>query len=94
VIGGFGSGLRGSLIGCVDAEAVKLTAAELARCQERFGANARIAPRMDPIGSTRRTSLNDEAAKEEATRKYLGSMNPATAEPIPGQPRALHQPSQ
>jgi len=91
--GRFGSGLRGSLIGCVDAAVVKLTTQEKARCAERFGAGALIAPRMDPIGATRRAAFEEEAAKEAATQKYLDSMPPpAGSHSIAGQPTALKQP--
>jgi hypothetical protein len=94
-LGAFGSGLRGSLIGCVNATAVKLTAAEEAKCAERLGENAKIAPRMDPIGVTHRTTLDAEASQETATQKYLGSTPSGPVDqPIPGQPRALHQPTQ
>ena len=66
---------------------------------ERLGANAKIAPKMDPIGATRRGSLNDEAAREDATAKYLGSTPPTRGRdmvdtPEAGQPKALQRPSQ
>jgi hypothetical protein len=92
---GFGGGLRGSLIGCVNADTVKLTPEERAKCAERFGEGAKVAPVMDPIGTSRRGSLDDEAAQEAASQKYRDSAPTGTVDhPIAGQPRALHPPGQ
>ncbi len=65
-----GSGLRGSLIGCANAEAVGLSAAEKTHCNERFGQDAGAAPTLDPISAAKRAELDKQAAKQERDRKY------------------------
>jgi len=92
---GFGSGLRGSLIGCVNADTVKLTEEERAKCAERFGAGTRVAPVMDPIGASKRSVLDDEAQGASTAAKYRDSAPTGTVDqPIAGQPRAMHSPAQ
>jgi hypothetical protein len=90
---GFGRGLRGGLLGCANAAALHLSAAEQARCDEAFGDGARESPRMDPIDASRRTQFDHEAAQEEQARKYRDS-TPAgsNASPTPGQPKILQSP--
>ena len=92
---GFGSGLRGSMLGCANAAALHLSKAEQAKCAEAFGMGAHESPQMDPIGATKRTDIDRQAAGEEAAQKYRDS-TPAGSEasPIAGQPRILHRPGE
>jgi len=91
---GFGSGLRGSALGCANAAALHLTAEEQARCIEAFGAGTKEAPQMSAIDASRRTTLDQEAAGEAAAQKYRDSTPAAGTAPAPGQPRAGHSPSE
>jgi hypothetical protein len=95
VLPGFGAGLRGGVLGCANAEALHLSAAEKARCAEAFGEGALESPRMSAIGASRRAELDHEAAAEAAAQKYRDS-TPAGSEarPIAGQPRIFHSPAQ
>lgn len=92
---GFGNGLRDSLVGCANADAVHLSLAERAHCAETFGEGTRETQQMDPIGAARRAVLNGEAASESAAERYRNS-TPAGSEatPIAGQPRILTKPGQ
>jgi outer membrane biosynthesis protein TonB len=92
---GFGSGLRGSVLGCANAAALHLSKAEQAKCNEAFGTGARESPVMDPIGATKRADIDQQAAGEAAARRYRDS-TPAGSEvgPIAGQPRILHRPGE
>ncbi|MBV9994384.1 MAG: hypothetical protein JO127_04145 [Caulobacteraceae bacterium] len=96
VLPGFGGGLRGSLLGCIDQSAAKLSAEEKARCAERLGEGVKVAPAMDPIGASRRQVLNDQAARQSAADKYRDETPPLTngdpAATIPLQPRLGHKP--
>jgi hypothetical protein len=93
VLPGFGGGLRGSLLGCIDSAVAKLSAEERARCAERLGDGAKIAPVMDPIGAAHREVLNDQAAREQTAQKYRDSTPSGNYDqPIPGQPRLGHKP--
>ena len=65
-----GSGLRGSLVGCANAEAVGLSAAEKTHCNERFGQDVSAAPTLDPISAAKRAELDKQADKQERDRKY------------------------
>lgn len=94
VLPGFGRGLRGGILGCANADALHLSAAEKARCAEAFGEGARESPQMDPIAG-RRQELDSEAATQSAADKYRDSMPSGTVERgIPGQPRMLHKPGE
>jgi hypothetical protein len=92
---GFGSGLRGSVLGCANAAALHLSKAEQAKCDEAFGAGARESPVMDPIGATKRADIDQQAASQAAAQRYRDS-TPAGSEaaPIAGQPRILHRPGE
>lgn len=92
---GFGSGLRGGPLGCANAAALHLTAAEQARCDEAFGAGARESPRMDAIGSAKRTEFDHEATAQDAAHKYRDSTpSGSDLHPENGQPRAMQSPAQ
>jgi hypothetical protein len=95
VLPGFGSGLRGSVLGCANAAALHLSKAEQAKCDEAFGTGARATPVMDPIGATKRADIDRQAATEAAAQRYRDS-TPAGSEasPIAGQPRILHHPGE
>jgi hypothetical protein len=84
----FGGGLRGSLIGCANAEALHLSREEQARCNESLGAGAAQSPQMSAIDASKRRTLDGQAASEAASQKYRDSA-PAGAwnTPQAGQPR-------
>ncbi len=72
-----GSGLRGTLVGCANADAVRLTTSERSRCNERFGASAGSAPVLDGIAS-RRGEFDRAAAANAADKKYRNSVPTGT----------------
>ena len=92
---GFGSGLRGSVLGCANAAALHLSREEQAKCDQQFGTGARESPQMDAIGATKRADIDRQAAQEQAAQRYRDS-TPAGSEasPIAGQPRILHHPGE
>ena len=92
---GFGSGLRGSALGCANAEALHLSAAERAHCAQAFGEGARESPVMNAIDASKRQALDHEAASAAAAQKYRDS-TPSGSEvrPIAGQPKILQSPGQ
>ena len=81
---GGGPGLRGTLVGCANAEAVKLTAEERNRCSERFGAGAPQAPPLSGIAPAKRREYDDAAATGEANRRYRDSTPVGTADTAAG----------
>jgi hypothetical protein len=92
---GFGGGLRGSALGCANAEALHFTAAEKARCAQQFGEGARESPQMSAIDASKRQELDHEAATAAAAQKYRDSMPAGSVvRPIPGQPKILTSPGQ
>jgi hypothetical protein len=74
-----GGGLRGTLIGCANADAVSLSAAERARCNERFGSEAASAPALDGIAPAKRAAFDKAAAQQEADRKYRAAVPTGTS---------------
>lgn len=70
---GGGLGLRSGRLGCANAEALHLSKAEEARCEEAFGEGVRKARQLDPIGVATRAELDKEAAQELAEWKYRNS---------------------
>ncbi|MGH6986859.1 MAG: hypothetical protein ACRED9_08510 [Caulobacteraceae bacterium] len=64
-----GSGLRGSLIGCANAQAVGLSQVERAHCADRFGEDMADAPRLDQISPARRAEFDKTADKQERERR-------------------------
>ena len=79
-----GSGLRGTLVGCANAEAVHLSAAERDRCNERFGVEIGAAPKLDPIAGSRQ-ALDRAAAREAREQKYRNSTTDMNHDPsLPG----------
>jgi hypothetical protein len=79
-----GSGLRGSLIGCANSEAVSLSAVERARCNARFGVDAGAAPVIDSMSPAKRAGFDKAAAQAEANRKYRSAMPTGTTPGKPG----------
>jgi outer membrane biosynthesis protein TonB len=77
---GGGGGLRGTLVGCANAAAVNLSAAERARCASRFGESAAAAPALDPIAPAKRAAFDRAAQAQEADRRYR-SETPVGTEP-------------
>jgi hypothetical protein len=63
-----GPGLRGTLVGCANADAVNLTNVERARCSERFGYEAAKAPVLDHIDPAKRSRFDKVADKQERER--------------------------
>jgi hypothetical protein len=68
-----GGGLRGTLVGCANAEAVRLSAAERDKCNERFGVDIGAAPKIDGISASKRAAFDKAAASQEADRRYRAS---------------------
>jgi len=79
-----GSGLRGTLVGCANAEAVNLSPAERARCNERLGARAASAPALDPISPTKRAAFDKAEERQNRDLEYRDSGMP------PGATRGAH----
>lgn len=73
-----GGGLRGTLVGCANAEAVRLSGAERDKCNERFGVDIAGAPRIDGISTAKRATFDKAAASDAAWAKYRdGGLGPA-----------------
>jgi hypothetical protein len=68
-----GGGLRGSLVGCANAQAVGLSSVERAHCEQRFGAAAASAPHLDGIAPARRSEFDQQVERAERDRNYRNS---------------------
>ncbi len=79
-----GPGLRGTLVGCANAEAVRLSPAERARCNERFGVDVAHAPVLDGIDPAKRARFDKAAARGEANRRYRDATGTQGAPSDPG----------
>jgi hypothetical protein len=75
-----GPGLRGTLVGCANAEAVSLTSVERARCNERFGVEAAKAPVLDGIAPGKRAMFDKAAERQESDRRH-GAAIPVGTDP-------------
>ena len=73
---GGGGGLRGTLIGCANDDAVHLSSVERARCNARFGSSAASA--LDTMSPLKRAAFDKAAAQQEAEKKYREGMPPGT----------------
>jgi hypothetical protein len=73
-----GPGLRGTLVGCANAEAVNLSSVERARCNERFGVEATKAPVLDGIDPARRSQFDKTAQRQEEERRHGAAMPAGT----------------
>jgi hypothetical protein len=65
-----GGGLRGTLVGCANPDAVGLSAAERARCNERFGVDIGGAPKFDGISPAKRRAFDKAADRQDADTRY------------------------
>jgi hypothetical protein len=63
-----GPGLRGTLVGCANAEAVRLSGVERSHCNERFGVEAAQAPSIGGIDPAKRSRFDKTADKQERDR--------------------------
>ena len=79
-----GGGLRGTLVGCANAEAVRLSGAERDKCNERFGVDVAGAPRLDPLSPAKRSAFDKAAARDAAWGRYRGSGAGAAGPDEPG----------
>ena len=80
-----GSGLRGTLVGCANADAVSLSPAERARCNERFGSEAAKAPALDTMSPTKRAAFDKAEERQNRELDYRKSgMPPGTTVGGPG----------
>ena len=68
-----GGGLRGTLVGCANADRVKLTSAERTHCNERFGESMAHAPTLDGINPAKRAGFDRDAASQDMERRYRAS---------------------
>lgn len=75
-----GRGLRGSLVGCANSDAVALSSVERAHCNERFGVDSTRAPSLDLIPRDKRAAF-DKSADREATWKAYRDSVPANGTP-------------
>ena len=72
-----GSGLRGTLVGCANADSVNLSAVERARCNERFGTGAASAPALDSIAPAKRAAFDKAEERQDRSLRYRDSGMPA-----------------
>jgi hypothetical protein len=68
-----GPGLRGSLVGCANAQAVGLSSVERAHCDQRFGATIGAAPHLDDIPPDKRAAFDHAVEKADRDRAYRNS---------------------
>ncbi|HEY2048989.1 MAG TPA: hypothetical protein VGH03_06580 [Caulobacteraceae bacterium] len=68
-----GPGLRGSLVGCANAQAVGLSSVERAHCETRFGASIGSAPHLDDIPPDKRAAFDHAVDKADRARAYRNS---------------------
>ena len=73
-----GSGLRGTLVGCANADSVRLSSVERAHCSERFGVEMTRAPVLDGIAPAKRAAFDRAAERQEAERNS-GAIDPTKA---------------
>ncbi len=69
---GGGGGLRGTLVGCANPDAVHLSGAERNNCADRLGAKIGAAPNMT-LSPAKRQEYDAAAARQEQDRKYRDS---------------------
>ena len=70
-----GTGLRGTLVGCANADSVHLSSVERAHCNERFGVEITRAPTLDGINPAKRAAF-DRAAEAQDRSLHAGAMDP------------------
>jgi hypothetical protein len=76
---GGGPGLRGTLVGCANADRVGLSSVERNRCNQRLGAGAPNAPALSGISPDKRQQYDAQAAQDEANRRYRNATPTGTA---------------
>jgi hypothetical protein len=79
-----GSGLRGSLVLCANADAVHASRAERDKCNERFGVDIAGAPRLDPISPAKRSEFDKASDHNAAEARYRDSGFGAAGPSLPG----------
>ena len=70
-----GTGLRGTLVGCANADSVRLSSVERAHCNERFGVEIDRAPALDGIAPSKRARF-DKAAAAQDRSLHSGAIDP------------------
>ncbi len=73
-----GTGLRGTLVGCANADSVRLSTVERAHCNERFGVEIGHAPALDGIPPAKRAAF-DKAAAAQDRSLHSGAVDPMRA---------------
>jgi hypothetical protein len=73
-----GTGLRGTLVGCANADSVRLSSVERAHCNERFGVEITRAPALDGIAPAKRAAF-DKAAAAQDRSLHAGAIDPMGA---------------
>ena len=79
-----GGGLRGTLVGCANAEAVRLSGVERDKCNERFGQEISAAPKLDPLSPAKRATFDKSSARDAAWTRYRDSTAGAAGPSMPG----------
>jgi hypothetical protein len=78
-----GPGLRGSLVGCANSQAVGLSSVERAHCNERFGVDVAKAPHLDGISPEKRAAFDKSVDKQNSWKAYRDSIPPNGTPPGP-----------
>jgi hypothetical protein len=78
-----GPGLRGSLVGCANSQAVGLSNVERAHCAERFGVDVARAPHLDGMSPDKRKAFDREIDKADSWRSYRDSIPANGTDPGP-----------
>ncbi len=78
-----GPGLRGSLVGCANSQAVGLSSVERAHCAERFGVDVARAPHLDGMSPDKRAAFDRAIEKADAWRNYRDSIPANGTDPGP-----------
>jgi len=78
-----GPGLRGSLVGCANSQAVGLSSVERARCAARFGVDVARAPHLDGMSPDKRSAFDREINKADAWRSYRDNIPANGTDPGP-----------
>lgn len=71
---GGGGGLRNTLVGCANEDAVHLHGPERNNCAERFGARVGSAPVITGISPGKRREYDGVTGRQDQDRKYRDSV--------------------
>ncbi|MDE2485840.1 MAG: hypothetical protein KGO51_00430 [Alphaproteobacteria bacterium] len=86
--------LRISPVGCANPDAVQLTKAERAACDEQLGKGAPTAPFLGlGLDRAKQIALDHAAARQEADRRYRDAPALPATDPMHGSPEPWSQPS-